>query len=1021
MNLPGYHENLDILHIGTQKNRSYYIPCGTETEAMSQDRNQSTHLIMLNGDWSFRYVQSPKEIEEEMITSDVDSKDFAQIPVPSVWQNHGYDRHQYTNIRYPIPYDPPYVPTENPCGLYMRKFFLDKTSDRRFYLNFEGVDSCFYLYINGEMVGYSQVSHSTSEFDVTDSVHEGENVIAVLVLKWCDGTYLEDQDKFRMSGIFRDVYILSRPQQHIRDYFVHTAVDGTIKIEFDYADKEIETVCRLYTPDGTLHSIEPVKEKVVTFHVHNPALWNAETPRLYQLLILTEGECISQQIGIREITVEDGVLLLNGQPVKLKGVNRHDSDPHTGYTISPEQALLDLRLMKEHNINAIRTSHYPNAPWFVQLCDKYGFYVIDESDIETHGVTDVYRPVGSESTYSAIANDLRFAPAILDRVQRNVIRDKNSACVIMWSLGNESGYGPCFEEAGQWVKQYDPSRLVHYEGENGVCFGIIGENMRNGAAAESSALPTKDKYIPDFSMLDVRSRMYAPLDWGEAYFQNPEEAKKPFIQCEFVHAMGNGPGDMEDNFQQMMKYPGYAGAFVWEWCDHAIYMGKTEAGQNKYYYGGDFGEFPHDGNFCMDGLVYPDRTPHTGLLEYKNVIRPVRAQQTTKGIAITNMLDFTNLNDILFIDYELEQDGKIINSGTIEVDVLPHKTVEVVLNMENNAQEYAYLNLAYRQKRDALLTSENHILGFDQLSLREMSPVLPKLVSAENEAELSLQETENEIIVVGNNFSFIFDCSKGMFSELGYKQNSLISKPMELNIWRAPVDNDRVMRLEWERAGYDRITTKVYAVKSALENGVAVIRAHMGIVPIHIQKVLDIQAVWEIDAKGKIEITLDCVKDETLPFLPRFGLRLFLPKAFDTVTYHGYGETESYIDKHRAARKGTFTAKIEALQEDYLRPQENGSHYGCRYFHIQRKNGVRIEVLAKDKFCFNASRYTQEELERKAHNYELVPEESTVLCLDYGQSGLGSNSCGPALLEEYQLNANQFTYQLTLAPCNVKD
>ncbi|MCL2056064.1 MAG: beta-galactosidase, partial [Oscillospiraceae bacterium] len=643
MKLPGYHENPKSLHVGCAPNRSYYIPCRTKEEAATGIREHSSRMIMLGGAWDFLYCPSPHHVPEGAVSPEYDRGGFDTIPVPSVWQNHGYDRHQYTNVRYPIPFDPPFVPTLNPCGLYARAITLDLEQGSRYYLNFEGVDSCFYLYINGIEAGYSQVSHSTSEFDVTKHLRRGENTIAVLVLKWCDGTYLEDQDKLRTSGIFRDLYLLVRPEAHLRDYFVHTSIQGenaVISVEFDYTGPVCDTFCTLTDPSGKEIGRDRAENRKISFTVENAQLWSPERPALYSLLIEAGGEAILQAVGIREIKAENGIVLFNGVPVKMKGVNRHDSDPYTGPAISIAQAVRDLAIMKAHNINAIRTSHYPNAPWFVQLCDYYGFYVIDESDVEAHGGVELIGGSRSE-TYSIIAMDERFDKPILDRVQRNVIRDKNSPSVVIWSMGNEAGWGPSFEKAGRWIKEYDPSRLVHYEGENNP----------------------KSDYVQDRSMLDVRSRMYAPVEWVDEFFSSEEGGRKPFVQCEFIHAMGNGPGDAEENYLQMQKYPGYFGQFVWEWCDHSVYMGKTPDGRHKFFYGGDFGEFPHDGNFCMDGLVYPDRTPHTGLLEYKNVIRPARAALCEGGVSITNMMDFTDLGDYLMVDYEVTQNEEALRSG----------------------------------------------------------------------------------------------------------------------------------------------------------------------------------------------------------------------------------------------------------------------------------------------------------------------------------------------------------------------
>ena len=575
------HENPDVLHVGTCQNRSYFLPKAPE------DGEESTRVCLLNGTWSFRYFDSFLDVFPEGSEGEIcfDEEDMDEIEVPSCWQNAGYDRHQYTNVRYPFPYDPPYVPDENPCGLYLRRFYMNAEDlTQKNYLNFEGVDSCFYLWINEQFAGYSQVSHSTSEFDITDLLNEGENSVAVLVVKWCDGSYLEDQDKLRMSGIFRDVYLIRRPLAHIRDYFVKTTVSddlshADIRVEMDFIGLP-DVTAELYDAEGAL--LESTAGAEPNFALENPHLWNAEDPYQYTIVFRTADEVIEQKVGISKIEIRDSVLYFNNVKIKLRGVNRHDSDPVTGYTISREQAKRDLFLMKQHNINAVRTSHYPNAPWFLQLCSEYGFYVIAEADIEGHGAAAQTGGYGMDEYADNALNPI-FDKAIMDRIQRSVIRDKNNACVLMWSYGNETGWGPSFEKAGAWVREYDPSRLTHYE------------NTYYDARGHKN----------DLSSLTTESRMYSAPEWIDEYMVDPKYTK-PLVLCEYIHAMGNGPGDAEQYQQLIMKYDRFMGGFVWEWCDHAVYGGTTPDNRDIFRYGGDFGEYPHDGNFCMDGLVYPD-------------------------------------------------------------------------------------------------------------------------------------------------------------------------------------------------------------------------------------------------------------------------------------------------------------------------------------------------------------------------------------------------------------------------------
>lgn len=1007
MNLPNYYEDPTTLHVGCEENRSYFIPFTSKKDVLYKEPSSSEAYYTLNGNWKFLYYNSIHDLPDDFTQKTHLFEDADNIPVPSVWQNHGYDRHQYNNIRYPFPFDPPYVPLDNPCGLYERTFRLDTTQDKRFYLNFEGVDSCFYLWINKTFVGYSQVSHSTSEFEVSKYLTSGENTVTVLVLKWCDGSYLEDQDKLRMSGIFRDVYLLIRPTDHLKDYFVHMNFDtdfslAEISIDLMFANKIQKIIGSFYSPDGEFIETVESNSLELNYTIKNPILWNAESPSLYTLVLECNGEYIVQKIGLRKIEIKDKIVLLNGRPIKFRGVNRHDSNPVTGYTISRDQAMIDLQLMKEHNINAIRTSHYPNAPWFTQLCDEYGFYVIDESDIESHGVVELYEKPDKKQDfgdkYGLLARDERFKEAILDRVQRNVIRDKNCSSVLIWSLGNESGYGPNFEHAGRWIKEYDPSRLTHYEG----------------------AWHMPESYPCDTSMLDLYSRMYASIDEMIEYCENPENTK-PFIQCEYIHAMGNGPGDAEDYQEIIERYPQVCGGFVWEFCDHGVYMGRTNDGKAKYFYGGDFGEFPHDGNFCMDGLVYPDRRPHTGFKEYKNVIRPLRASLISKEplkVELRNILDFTNAKDVIQLNYQLFHNGAIVKEGMLSLpDIYPGESEIIHLDISLPSKGKTILTLNYLQLENAPLTGAGHLLGFDQLILDD-ALYLPVENAKTFDLEISPSVTEdsNEIIISGENFQYVFNKRAATFHRLVYNNTNYLNQPMEYNIWRAPTDNDRNQRQTWEAAGYDRAITRAYSTKIKSEDKMIIITSVLSLAPIYLQKILDIHAVYRIYPDGKIEASLNCKKNMSMPYLPRFGVRFFLEKELDQVEYLGYGPEESYQDKHHGSKLCVHQTNARKNHEDYIKPQENGSHYRCEYVKIRTSKGSGLFLYSDRPFSYSISPYTQEELTSKGHNFELEEASSTIFCLDYAMSGIGSNSCGPALLDKYRFDEPEFTFNFVLIP-----
>ena len=1008
MIVPRYYENLSVLHENTMPARAYYIPASRRMDNLVEHREESDRMQLLNGTWKFQYFNSIYDIQDSFFEKNYDTENFDEIQVPSVWQMAGYDTHQYTNIRYPFPFDPPYVPQDIPCGTYVHTFEYSRDEKApKSFLNFEGVDSCFYVWINGSYIGYSQVSHMTSEFDVTDVLQDGTNTVAVLVMKWCDGSYLEDQDKFRMSGIFRDVYILKRPKQAISDYHIKTRIEDMLA--------KVEIEMKFYSPLNVKISIEDrngavvalgsiAEEGTAVLEIASPELWNTENPYLYKLILETENEVIVDHIALRKIEIKDQVIYLNGQKIKFRGVNRHDSDPVTGFTINPEQITTDLTLMKQHNFNAIRSSHYPNAPFFYEMCDKYGFMVIDEADIEAHGPFMIYRKEDTDYNRfkrwnEKIADDPVWEEAIVDRVKLMVERDKNRFCIVMWSMGNESAYGCNFEKALEWTKNFDPDRITQYE---------------------SARYRNYDETY-DYSNLDVYSRMYPALSEIQEYLD--KDGSKPFLLVEYCHSMGNGPGDFEDYFQMIQDNDKMCGGFVWEWCDHAIAHGTAENGKTIYAYGGDHGEEIHDGNFCMDGLVYPDRTVHTGLLEYKNVYRPARVISYNKEsgeLVLHNYMDFDDLKDYVKISYELTQDGLVISKGILpEFSVAPH--VEGKTNLKINVPENGkcYLKLIYHLKKELPLLDEDHILGFDEIEVSKEDTKcklaekwIPKTVV---DSELQVNENDTQIHIKGREFAYTIDKRTALFTEMKFAGREYLNHPMELNIWRAPTDNDMYIKSEWKKAHYDKAYTRAYTTEVVQGKHGVKITSHASVVAETVQKILDVTITWKIEAAGKIDADIAVTKDDEFPDLPRFGVRMFLDKKLSAVRYFGMGPQESYCDKHQAASHGLYQANVDDLHEDYIRPQENGSHYDCEYVELNNSR-YGIVASAEKAFSFNASYYTQEELEKKTHNYELIESDSVVFCVDYALNGIGSNSCGPVVLEQYRFDDVLFRFQFTLIP-----
>ena len=1018
MIIPAYFEDLQTHHLGTSPNRAYFIPASVRMDDLVENREHSDRFQLLNGNWKFKYCESIYDFEEFFYEEGFDASAWDTIPVPSVWQNHGYDRHQYTNIRFPFPADPPYVPYDNPCGAYLHTFtYKPNEAAPKVYLNFEGVDSCFYVWLNGQWVGYSEVSHSSSEFDVSECIREGENILAVMVLKWCDGSYLEDQDKFRTSGIFRDVYRLKRPENCVRDYFVTTELaenEASIRIRFAYNGEAVPTKVKvLNAADKTVATATAkVFDGVAFTHqvvmtVKDPILWNPEQPYLYTLVLEMPDEVITDRIGLRSICTKNNQVYLNGNPIKFRGVNRHDSDPVTGPALSVDHMKRDLQMIKEFNFNAVRTSHYPNAPVFYQLCDQFGFMVIDEADNESHGASALYCKENDiwenhiEHWNEPFADNPAFLEATMDRTQRCVHRDKNRPSVICWSMGNESSYGCCFEAALAWTKHFDPARLTHYE--------------------SSQYRSRKRKY--DFSNIDLYSDMYPAIERLQRYVDsNPD---KPFLMCEYAHAMGNGPGDLEDYWQFIQANDVMCGGFVWEWCDHAIYAGVAENGKTKYLYGGDSGEYPHDGNFCVDGLVYPDRRPHTGLMEYKNIYRPARVvnyDAKSGQLTLHNYMDFVSLSDYINATYELNCDGNVVESGMIEKipAVAPHCDGTMPLSIEVPEKGRCYLKISYKLKNATDALPAGFDLGFDEVLLDNAdgrNQTALQIWKAKQVSDDCITTTEGDryIVISNGSFTYKYDKFTGMFAKMTFKGKEILDKPMNFNIWRAPTDNDRKLKLHWMAAYYDKMVTRAYGTHFVATENEVRIHSTVSLSAISVQRFIKMELDWTIGVTGTVTVDILAKRNMEFPELPRFGVRMFLPNELENVTYYGLGPIENYIDKRHASYHSIFTDTVNGLHEDYIRPQENGAHGECDYT-ILESDDLRMTIVSTEGFSFNASHYTQEELTEKGHNFELEECGSTVLCVDYRQNGIGSASCGPDLMKKYAFEDETIDFSFRIIP-----
>ena len=974
-----FHEDPELLHVNTCEDRNYYVPFAPGQDAFDE-RTVSSRMELLNGEWSFAYYDS----FAEMPVDAVDLPKEKKITVPSCIQLQGYDRCQYTNVNYPIPYDPPYVPTDNPTAVYERTYNYEPDDFER-YLVFEGVDSCFYLIVNNQMVGYSQVTHATSEFCITSALKEGENRIAVVVLKWCDGTYLEDQDKLRFTGIIRDVYMLRRPKEHITDYQIRTTINEELtraSVHMEIRGKKAKVT--VADAEGVeVASAQTGEDGFADFVIESPKLWNAEIPYLYKMTIDAGDEIIGEGFGIREVAIVDGVFTINRKKVKLRGVNRHDSNPVTGSVVTMEDMKRDLFLMKRCNINCIRTSHYPNAPEFYRLCDRYGFYVVEEADLESHGsepAGQVYGQAWDHRKVSITTDNPIFAEAILDRERKMITREFNRPCVIMWSMGNEAGFGAILNNAAKMIKAFDSSRPLHFEAVHHSLDGT-----------------------PDTEM-DVVSYMYPTVSSMYRYVSEGNN-KRPYFLCEYSHSMGNSNGDLADYWSMIDSDDRFMGGCVWEWCDHAVANGETEDGRTRYSYGGDFDDYPNDGNFCMDGLVYPDRTPHTGLMELKQCYRPltVAAGNTQGEFVLTNRLTFAALEDLYEVSYEIKDSGATLAEGKLDLSlpagVSTSLSIPEAMDVKGKDVRIRFVVLT---KDTNACWEKGTVIGYDQVLLHaENRRFIPVPMAARK--YLKLEDLPLAYRITANETVYLLRKKDAAVISMQFRGEELLKKPVEMDFFRAPTDNDAGMTKAWKDWGFDRPICRLSSLRLIEPGTEYIFKADLTFGAASRIPFARVQAEYCFYPNGELNIRLHMHKSETSPYLPRFGLRFFLPKEFEDFDYYGYGPFESYVDKHLASYVDWHHTTVTGNHEDYVKPQENSSHYGTQFASLGNAT-VRLGFASDAEFSIQASHYTREELAAKKHNYELVPSGMTIVNTDAAMSGIGSASCGPQLSEIYQCN-----------------
>ena len=937
-----HYENPQFTSESRVKPRSYYIPEGV------------SEYQLLNGEWKFAYFKRDIDVPEVIEKWDT-------IPVPSCWQLQGYDNPNYSNINYPYPCDPPYVPDDNPCGVYEREFALEELWGRIYFV-LEGVSSCAYLSINGIYVGFTQGSHLPAEFDITGYVHKGINTITVKVLKWCCGSYMEDQDMFRHNGIFRDCYILQRPQNHIKD------------IEMIPNDKSISIKInglahlRIYEGEYVLVDTEIQDEYIYT--VENPILWNAEKPFLYTVVLERAGEEIRLKAGLRKVEISDKYeLLINGMPIKLHGMCHHDTSKYHGWYQTDEELRLDLQLMKDINVNCVRTSHYPPTPKFIQMCDEMGFYVICETDIETHGFIRRYPNV--EYRYDMESNDwpgtnLEWKKEHLERMERMVEYFKNNVSVIMWSTGNETGHGCNHVDMIKWTRKRDNTRLIH-------CEDASRKNQIHNA--------------------DICSRMYLPLESLEQVALS-NEINMPVFLCEYACAMGNGPGYVYDYNELFDKYDKLIGGCIWEWADHVVTDGDVER------YGGDFeGELTHEGNFCCDGLVFADRSFKSGTYEVKAAYQPIRTMFEEGVLSVYNRLDFTNLNEYEF-SYWIEVDGKRERQEKITLTAAPHTATTLPI-------DFPIVNCKYGVYLNTELSRDGKVYASTQHEL-------PCNILVEERCEKAeLTEDKLYVYATGQNFSYAFSKHDGNFTSIVIDGQEQLAGKTKISAFRAPTDNDKNEKVYWaniniwQGENLDCAFNKVYDCH--LENGTIIVEGSLAGVS---RKPLMRHKVYvDIYKDGRIDYHLIGKIREDAHWLPRLGYEFELPLSASAFSYFGRGPMDNYCDLYHSSHIGEYRSTADNEYVKHVCPQEHGNHMNVKSLQIGK-----LEFVSENGFEMNVSKYNMNALYKAMHTDELVGDGKIHLRIDYKVSGVGSNSCGPALPEKYRLKEKEIDFAFSVQP-----
>lgn len=994
-------ENPQECQINALPAHAWFLPYDQPDSPIPDYPETSTRLISLNGQWEFLFLDYPIQAISDFEKKFSTTTRISEVHVPGCWELAGFDRPQYLNVMYPFPVNPPRVPKKNPTGIYQRHFQIPTDwHEKEIIITFLGVSSAYEIYLNGHFIGASKGSHLMREFLLTPHLrYDSQNTLTVIVYKWCDGAYLEDQDMWRLHGIFRDVFLTARPKVHIRDVHIQAEYDLQTKqghLSIAMVLNQVGSLpikLSLYEPNGRCLFSQPfVSNEPFQKTLANTLPWSAECPHLYRLVIEALGkngsisEVIGFNLGFRSIHIQNQQLLLNGSPITIKGVNRHEFDPDTGWTLSRETMEKDVQLMKRNNINAVRTSHYINHPYWYTLCDRMGLYVIDEADLETHG----FELSGNRS---ALSESPVWETAYLDRARSMFERDKNHPCVIFWSLGNESGYGQNHDSMVKWLRAQDPARPIHYEGAGEAPF------------------------------VDVVSVMYPSINDLERAGKNETNDLRPFFMCEYAHAMGNSPGSLREYWELIYQYPRLIGGCLWDWVDQGL-RHYDENGQSIFNYGGDYGDMPNDGNFCINGLVNPDREPHPGLFELKYWLQPVELTEfdREKGlIRLKNRHDFLRL-DHLDAEYQIKIEGKLVDKNSL---ILPQcnpgasTSVSIpALQAQRPHGSETFLEITFRLKYDLPWAEAGHLIAQMQHRLQEsQGPSDAPYLSGTTPFSLESSDDYQNLKVFNPNQSLTISRNSGWIEAWEYQGQQLLLEPLKLNIWRAPTDNDVHIAKEWAFDGLDRSL------------------AHLD--ELHIQhvdkKTIKIQISGKLAADGypphsKYRIEYTClpsgaVKVELhfeplnlLTRLPRLGFTTRLYEGFQNVTWYGRGPHESYGDRKDAAFVNQYSAQTADLFHPYIRPQETGNRTDVRWLEISGKNKPSLSVVGLPSFNYSIHHCSLQNLTQAKHTNDIQWCAAPYLYIDYAQTGLGSNACGPDTLPIYRLNPQSMAFCFILHP-----